>query len=247
MREKEGLGGLTFLVLSGFCVFCGGCGFMVELKICRCECGEYEIEASSSVLGTMYEDGVESIRVVKPEDEIGSACRMLVTANGKLVDNIVVGDEPVVVTSNMSQYNPVRIGFSFERADGTVKNVVGKQFYFFFGEKPDQFVPVAPEQKEEIDKVVQGGFTDIVWKEGGHNTLQFLNSSGKVIKEIELSGFVQEQADLAEVDETKESFVRGKKTSNLENDGDGVSSFATEEFVQGEIQSAIVDSWGSEY
>ena len=224
-----------------------GRGMMVEIRIFLCECGEYEIEASSTMLGTMYEDGVQSIRVVKPESEVDSKCTMIVSANGKLVDNIVVGDEPIAVTSNMSQYNPVRISFSFERADGSIKNVTGKQFYFFFGEKPDQFVPVAPEQKEEIDKVVQSGFAGIQWKEGGHNTLQFLNSSGEVVKEIELSGFVQEQADLAEVDEAKESFVRGKKTSNLENDGDGESRFATEAFVRGEIQSAIIDSWGSEY
>lgn len=162
---------------------------MVEIKIVVCECGGYEIDAPNKILGTMYEDGVENIKVVKPEVEKDSDCTMIITHNGVVVDRIDVKGEQIPVTNNMSKYNQIRIGFSFIREDGSTKNTLTEQFLFFPAQKPDDFVPIEPEQTVAINKLTKDGFTSVSWKVGGHNTLQFFNTSGDVVNEIELSGF----------------------------------------------------------
>lgn len=225
----------------------GVVGAVVEIRIVDGGCQKYELEVSGRVLGRMYDNDAEQIVVHKPESEVGSLCTMIITSGSDVVDHIEVGEEPVSVTNAVSRYGDVRIGFSFMRADGYVKNTDVEQFFFLKAQKPDDFVPVKPEQEVTINKVVQSGFTKVEWKEGGHNTLQYLNAAGEVVSEVELSGFVQEQSDLAEADETSETFVRGKKTSNLENDGDGSSPYATQQMVADSITSAIFDSWQSDY
>lgn len=51
------------------------------------------------------------------------------------------------------------------------------------------------------------------------NEIVFIARDGSEISRTQLSPFVQEQSDLSETDPSSETFVKGKKTSNLENDG----------------------------
>ena len=51
------------------------------------------------------------------------------------------------------------------------------------------------------------------------NEIVFIARDGSEISRTPLSPFIQEQSDLGETDPNSETFVKGKKTSNLENDG----------------------------
>ena len=83
------------------------------------------------------------------------------------------------------------------------------------------------------------GFVDVKL---ANNELLFYGIKGNVVATVHLSGFVQEQSDLGELDNTKETFVKGKKTSNLENDGDGTSPYATENFVRENVPDVNITS-----
>lgn len=200
----------------------------------------YCLKANFEILGRMWDNEGEEVVVVKPESESESLCVMIVTSNGKVVDHIVVEDEPVKITNNLSQYSNVKIGFSFSRADGYVKNSEILRFYFLKAQKPDGFVPVESEQIVIIEQLARYGFAKA---ELQNNELVFFTMNGSEAQRVQLSGFVQEQSDLSERDEIKETFVKGKKTSNLENDGDGSSPFATIKQLY-EIKSVTQESEG---
>ena len=190
----------------------------------------YTLEPCDSIiLGRMYDNDADTIVIERPEAEKDSVCTMIITNSvGKVVDHIIMENDKYSIKNNVSQNNYVKIGFSFSRQDGYVKNsaiVVGS---FLMAQKPDGFVPLEPEQKKNLDYLAGYGFTDS--KLVG-NELQFFNMNGDKVVAFDLSPFTQEQSDLSELDESKETFVKGKKTSNLTNDGDGASPFATEQWV----------------
>lgn len=60
---------------------------------------------------------------------------------------------------------------------------------------------------------------DVAYIDPKTNELVFVARDGSIISRTLLSPFEQEQSDLGETDPDSETFVRGKKTSNLENDG----------------------------
>ena len=97
-----------------------------------------------------------------------------------------------------------------------------------------------------INVLANLSFVKIGWKEGTNNILEFRNLSDQSVQEIELSPFVQEQADLAVDDATLETFVKNKSTRYLLNEGeDGTSKYATEKYVEengGKIDSISVNS-----
>lgn len=83
-----------------------------------------------------------------------------------------------------------------------------------------------------INVLANLGFTKVGWKDGTNNVLEFRNISDQSVQEIELSPFVQEQADLSIDDPTLETFVKNKSTKYLLNEGeDGSSKYATEKYV----------------
>lgn len=203
----------------------------------------YSIEPTKVILGRQYDNEADRIRISIPEQERNSLCTMIITNQlGQVIDHIPMENNEYLITSAISQNKIVKIGFSFSRKDGYVKNsaiIIGQ---FLEAQKPDDFVPVQPEQKKSIDYLIKYGFTDS--KLVG-NELQFFNADGEKVVAFDLSPFVQEQSDLAEVDETSETFVKGKQTSNLLNDGeDGSSPYATKDWVSknaGKIDSISVN------
>ena len=204
----------------------------------------YTMSSNSFYLGRKYDDNAQEYQVIFPQEEIdaGHTCKMIVTAcNGSIpVDTIPMSSGVTkLIRSNLSQYDRIEIGFTFEGENNYRKNSEIRYFYFYDAQMPDGFIPATP----EINTIVDEAFCGVQWKDGVDNTLQFTNLAGQVKDEINLGEFVQEQADLAETDDTKETFVKNKSTKYLENEGkDGTSPYATVQYVNDEddgLQSQI--------
>ena len=156
---------------------------MITIKIQDTNSDRYTFTASAYVLGRRYDNIAEYITVTKPESESGRDCVMIVTYGDTVVDHISVGDTPIAITSNLSQYANVKIGFAFLGADGYIKNSEVKQFYFLTAQKPDEFVPLPPEQKTNIDYLTANGFTNAIYKD---NILSFTNAAGDTVASVEI-------------------------------------------------------------
>ena len=156
---------------------------MITIKIQDTNSDRYTFTASSYVLGRRYDNIAEYVSVTKPESETGRDCIMIVTYGDTVVDHIAVGDTPVAVTSNLSQYDSVKIGFAFLGEDGYIKNSEVKQFYFLTAQKPDEFVPLPPEQKTTVDYLISHGFTGAKLE---NNILSFTNSAGDTVASVEI-------------------------------------------------------------
>ena len=209
------------------------------IKLIDNQCDRYLIDADCQTLGRQWDNEAEFIVVEKPAFEIQalSTCEMFVKANGQLVDVIQVYDnKPIPITSLLTQYRKITIGFSFYNTDGYVKNSEPKDFYFLEAIKPEAFTPTEPQGKERLNYLLANGITDLRWKEGGNNVLELVNADSEVVREFELSPFVQEQADLGETNPQSEKYVHNKSTKYLANEGaDGTSPYATEQFVKDNV------------
>lgn len=178
---------------------------------------KYTLKRDTNILGRRYDNLAETITIVKPAAEVDSACVLVATYGGNVVDHIAVRGDTIEIKSNLSQYESINIGFSFSRPDGYVKGSEIKQFKFLPAPKPDGFVPVPSEQKATIDYLAQYGFVDAVLD---NNILKFKNYNGDDVKEVQLSGFVQEQSDWNETNDKSETYIKNKPTklSQFEND-----------------------------
>lgn len=156
---------------------------MVTIKIQDTNSDRYTFTASASVLGRRYDNVAEHITVTKPESEFGRDCIMIATYGDTVVDHIAVGDTPIAVTSNLSQYDSVKIGFAFLGEDGYIKNSEVKTFTFLPAQKPDGFVPLPPEQETNIDYLLTNGFTNATYKD---NILSFTNAAGDTVASVEI-------------------------------------------------------------
>lgn len=156
---------------------------MITIKIQDTNTDRYTYMASAYTLGRRYDNIAEYVSVTKPESETGRDCVMIVTYGDTVVDHIPVGDTPVAVTSNLSQYDSVKIGFAFLGADGYIKNSEVKTFTFLPAQKPDGFVPLPPEQKVTIEYLTANGFTNATYKD---NILSFTNAAGDTVASVEI-------------------------------------------------------------
>lgn len=190
---------------------------MKEIQIIDKGQDRYTLVSDTNILGRRYDNIAETITIVKPAAEVDSACILVATYGGNVVDHIAVRGDTIEIKSNLSQYESINIGFSFSRPDGYVKGSEIKQFKFLPAPKPDGFVPVPSEQKATIDYLAQYGFVDAVLD---NNILKFKNYNGDDVKEIQLSGFVQEQSDWNETNDKSETYIKNKPTklSQFEND-----------------------------
>lgn len=177
----------------------------------------YTLKCDTNILGRRYDNIAEMLTIVKPAAEVDSVCILVATYGGNVIDHIIVQSNTIDITSNLSQYESVNIGFSFSRPDGYVKGSEIKRFSFLPAPRPDGFVPVPSEQKATIDYLTQYGFVDAVLD---NNILKFKNYNGDDVKEVQLSGFVQEQSDWNETNDKSETYIKNKPTklSQFEND-----------------------------
>ena len=158
---------------------------MLTITITDTNTDRYTLAASAHVLGRRYDNIAEYVSVVKPESEAGRDCIMIVTYGDTVVDHIPVGDTPIAITSNLSQYDSVKIGFAFLGEDGYIKNSEVKTFTFLPAQKPDGFVPLPPEQETNIDYLIANGFTNATYK---NNILSFTNAAGDTVASVEIAG-----------------------------------------------------------
>lgn len=176
---------------------------------------KYLLQPDSDILGRMYDNESDTIFVNIPDAEFKRSCLMIVSANGKIIDTIPVDtDGTIIIKDNISMYPNVNIGFSFQDINGYVKGSEIKQFRFLPAPKP-YFTPSTPRQKLMVEMLLKYGFTNSYLD---NNKLVFENVHGVKVVEFDLSPFIQAQSDLGEKDSTKETFVNGKKLSNLEDD-----------------------------
>lgn len=166
---------------------------MVRVEIVDAGAEKYGVVAPVRVLGRRWDNGAESVVVVKPRAESGRECVMIVTSGGGLVDLVKVGGEPIFVTSRWSQYASVEIGFSFRGEDGYVKNSDVVSFSFLRAQKPEEFLPVEAYMDATLVDVKDKGFTGVRWKAGASNVVEFVNIYGDAVGEVELSGFVSRE------------------------------------------------------
>lgn len=159
---------------------------MITIRLIDDSPERYTQRADTYCLGRMYDHIAEEVEVVKPKSEENNVCAMMVKANGKVVDHIIIGNEPIKVTSNLSQYESVTISFSFSNASGYIKNAEPKNYYFAYAEKPSDFVPMPPEQWTNVDLVVGGSFTRAVLED---EFMVFYNLKGQELSRIDLSDF----------------------------------------------------------
>lgn len=212
-----------------------------KIKLIDSGADRYLVEPKELMLGRQYDNEADKIIIERPVSEAGSVCVMLVTdINGNYIDHITISNDEYLIQSHISMNKYVKIGFRFFRKDGYSKGseiLVGR---FKTAQKPYDFSPNDPKQKQDIDYLVKYGIVDI--KLVG-NEIQAFNMDNEVVVAFDLSPFTQEQVDLGETDVTRETFVKGKKTSNLQNDGeDGTSPYATEEFVRNYTPQIEVDA-----
>ena len=199
----------------------------------------YTIEANTYILGRRYDNNAEKIQIIKPEIEKDSICVMIVTRNNEVVDHIIIENEYIDIKSNITQYESVNIGFSFSKADGYVKNSEIKRFTTLPAQKPDDFIPVEPEQKQSLDLLSKYGF---VSAELDNNMLIFKNALGNVASEVQLSGFIQEQADWNETNDKSETYIKNKPTklSQFTND----MNFVDKDYVDQNVGGSYTQGTG---
>jgi hypothetical protein len=159
-------------------------------------CERYTIKADCTCLGRQWDNIAEQVVVVKPEAEKNNVCAMIVKHNDEVVDHIIVGDEPIDITSNLSQYASVDIGFSFSNVTGYIKNSEVRSFYFAEAIKPSDFVPMEPEQWTNVDLVLGGS---IVRVELDGTALVYYNLAGQELSRADISGLVASKQDKVDI------------------------------------------------
>lgn len=164
---------------------------MLTIKIVDSGCDRYTIEADCRCLGRMWDNVAEEVTIVKPDAEIGHSCTMIVVNGGEVIDQIVVGDEPIKITSNLSQYQNVKIGFSFMGGD-YVKNSEAETFYFAPAIKPEDFVPVEPETKAQLNKLLSLGFAKSVYNSEQHQ-IEYYNLADELVQTLDVTPFITDQ------------------------------------------------------
>lgn len=208
----------------------------------------YTLKPNTRCLGRMWDSNAEQINVLFPQVELEkqTECYMIVYVDKKQIECIAVENNvPFDINNVLSRHRTVSIGFVFEGEDDYTKNSEALCFTFAEALKPTDFVPDTPTQLRLFTELVEHAFVSVGWSETEHNELEFKNLAGEVVAQLELSPFVQEQADLAEDDPNEESFVRNKSTKYLQNEGeDGSSPYATQQYVEengGKIDSISVN------
>lgn len=187
----------------------------------------YTQESDGKYFGRKYDNISEAFKVVFPEYERNnfSNCVMIIVHSDTTIDHIGITEDTLVdITSNLSQYDKIKVGFSFQKEDGYVKNSEWQYYYFYDALKPDEFVPVEPEQKKKYDLLLDKAFVDVDWKAGTSNVLQWKNIDGEVVKEMNLTGVDDEMNDTSEnpvqnkvIKEYVDNSIP-KNTSDLAND-----------------------------
>ena len=102
----------------------------------------YKIVADTYCLGRRYENDVTTIKITRPEKEIGKTCVCIVEAVGRTIDNIPITNNCFIIKNNISMFKVVVLGFVFYDEIGYIQTTENKIFQFAPALKPLDFLPV---------------------------------------------------------------------------------------------------------
>lgn len=175
---------------------------ITNIKILDTGRERYQISADNNVLGRRYDNNADQICVQVPEAEQNSMCVMIITCFGLVVDHILVVDnEPIDITSNLSQHENIRIGFCFLRESDNdyIKNSEIKRFSFSPAQKPGDFVPAPAEEVNNLNKLLLYGYSSSQLDNG---VLKFYNVNNQLVHSITIEGVSASTAEKLETERT---------------------------------------------
>lgn len=183
---------------------------MKTINIVDNGCDRYTIKSDCYCLGRQWDNLAEQIQVVKPKGEEGNVCTMVISVNGIVIDHWDIKDEPKNITNVLSRFPIVEISFVFTNESGYVKSSETKTFYFEEARKPEDFVPVEPEQTSKLDIVLGQAF---IRAEADGKIIRFYNANSEVAQEIELAEGVTKYGELTGKPSINGVILEGNKTT----------------------------------
>ena len=183
---------------------------MKTINIIDNGCERYTIKSDCDCLGRQWDNEAEEIQVVIPEREMDNTCTMIVSTGGVVIDHLDIKDNPKKITNVLSRNEVVEISFTFTNETGYLKNSEIKNFYFAEARKPEDFVPVEPEQTGKIDILLAEAFIRV---EQDGKTIRFFNANGDLSQEIVLAEGVTDYNDLGGKPSINGVTLEGNKTT----------------------------------
>lgn len=166
---------------------------MKTINIVDNGCDRYTIKSDCYCLGRQWDNEAEEIQVIIPEREKDNTCTMIVSTSGVVIDHLDIKSETKKITNVLSRNEAIEISFTFSNESGYIKNSEIKNFYFAEARKPEDFVPVEPEQTGKIDILLAEAFIRVE-QEG--KIIRFFNANGDLSQEIVLAEGVTDYKDL---------------------------------------------------
>lgn len=155
---------------------------MATIKIIDSGLEKYSLKSDTNVLGRMYDNNAEAVNIIIPEAEAESVCYAnVVSCDGEVIDRIKIENNSLPISSNLTQYCEIYIGFSFIRPNGTEKQSEQLKFGFLYAIKPKDFTPEQPDTEKALAKLIASGFVKLI-QDG--DTVKFYNWQDIVVGTI---------------------------------------------------------------
>lgn len=155
---------------------------MATIKIIDSGLEKYSLKSDTNVLGRMYDNNAEAVDIIIPESEAKSVCYAnVVSCDGEVIDRIKIENNSLPISSNLTQYCEIYIGFSFIRPNGTEKQSEQLKFGFLYAIKPKDFTPEQPDTEKALAKLIASGFVKLI-QDG--DTVKFYNWQDIVVGTI---------------------------------------------------------------
>lgn len=159
---------------------------MATIEIIDSGLEKYSLKSDTNVLGRMYDNNAEAVDIIIPETETESACYAnVVSCDGVIIDRIKIENNLLPISSNLTQYCEIYIGFSFIRPNGTEKQSEQLKFGFLYAIKPKDFTPEQPDTEKALAKLISSGFVKLI-QDG--DTVKFYNWQDIVVGTIYYEG-----------------------------------------------------------
>lgn len=128
---------------------------MATIEIINSGLEKYSLKSDTNVLGRMYDNNAEAVDIVIPAAEAESVCYAnVMSCDGEVIDRIKIENNSLPITSNLSQYCEIYIGFSFIRANDTEKQSEQLKFGFLYAIKPKDFTPEQSDAEKALAKLM---------------------------------------------------------------------------------------------
>lgn len=159
---------------------------MATLEIIDSGLEKYSIKSDTNVLGRMYDNNAEGVDIIIPEAEAKSVCYAnVMSCDGEIIARIKIENNLLPISSNLTQYCEIYIGFSFVRPDGTEKQSEQLKFGFLYAIKPKNFTPEKSDSEKAFLKLMDSGFVKLI-QDG--DTVKFYNWQDIVVGTIRHEG-----------------------------------------------------------